>query len=310
MINPRELRNAFGSFLTGVTVVTTLDRSGCPRGFTANSFTSVSIDPPLLLVCIAKTATSYTSFVESGRFAVNILAETQREVSTVFASKTADKFDAVAWRAGTTGSPLLDDVVAWFDCRTDQEVDAGDHIVLIGRVEEFSHAPAAPLGYVRGAYFAPGLERDAIAAASRQGSIVVGALLDCDGRIVLLHDRASDTFHLPEAEGPAGFSSLRQRLDALGLKANLSFVFAVFDEERDGRHFVYYRGTAAGAATSSDCHLFFAKNIPWDRIRDQTTETMIRRYFAEREEGSFGVYSGIGDTGLVARLARESIATR
>ena len=93
----KELRNAFGAFLTGVTVVTTREKGGIPRGFTANSFTSVSLDPPMLLICVDKTAESFDVFVESPGFAVNILAEEQLETSGLFSSKRPDKFDITGW---------------------------------------------------------------------------------------------------------------------------------------------------------------------------------------------------------------------
>src|SRR5690348_18311076 len=98
-IDPLELRRAFGTFMTGVTVITTHGADGSPRGFTANSFTSVSLDPPLLLVCIGKGAASLDTFLHADGFAVSILAEAQKEASGIFASKRPDKFAAVAWRS-------------------------------------------------------------------------------------------------------------------------------------------------------------------------------------------------------------------
>src|SRR6185312_11675761 len=102
--DPREFRNALGSFLTGVTVVTTLDEAGVPRGFTANSFTSVSLSPPLILVCIAKTASSSATFCAVKKFAVNVLSEGQIEVSSLFSSKQPDRFGKVEWHRGKHGS--------------------------------------------------------------------------------------------------------------------------------------------------------------------------------------------------------------
>src|SRR4030095_12994904 len=102
-----ELRRAFGCFVTGVTVVTAIDGDGGPRGFTANSFTSVARYPPLVLVGIARTAGSYPLFSTTSQFAINILSEEQRPISSRFASKEADKFAGVAWQPGQTGSPLI-----------------------------------------------------------------------------------------------------------------------------------------------------------------------------------------------------------
>jgi flavin reductase (DIM6/NTAB) family NADH-FMN oxidoreductase RutF len=111
-IDARDLRRAFGHFATGVTIVTTLDESGAPCGFTANSFTSVSIDPPLLLVNIAKSAFGRDAFTGSRGFAINILAANQRDLSNRFARAGTDKFANQDWHSAITGSPIIDAVVA------------------------------------------------------------------------------------------------------------------------------------------------------------------------------------------------------
>jgi flavin reductase (DIM6/NTAB) family NADH-FMN oxidoreductase RutF len=146
------LRRTLGKFVTGVTVVTTIDPEGMPRGFTANSFASVSLDPPLVLVCVAKSATSYRIFEWATGYAVNILADDQRHISKQFASKHASKFDDVQWNPGSAGNPLIRGAAAWFDCRIYNRVLAGDHLILIGRVNGFSSTSANPLAYCQGAY--------------------------------------------------------------------------------------------------------------------------------------------------------------
>lgn len=151
-LDTRALRDAFGAFMTGVTIVTAAGRDG-PAGLTANSFTSVSLTPPLLLVCVNGASRSLGAIRDAGGFAVNILAETQRDLSNRFAGRAEDRFDGVDWRAGPVGGPILAGVCGWFDCRLHDEVMAGDHVVLIGRVEGFDHVGGAPLGYARGDYF-------------------------------------------------------------------------------------------------------------------------------------------------------------
>jgi len=136
----------------GITVTTTLTDAGEPVGFTANSFTSVSLDPALVLVCIAESALGYQAFRTASRFCVNVLADHQREVSNTFASRGAEKFASVAWRSGATGAPVLSDVAAYFDCVPHQWADAGDHGILIGRVVDFQARDAVPLCYHRGRY--------------------------------------------------------------------------------------------------------------------------------------------------------------
>ena len=151
-IDPRELRRSLGTFATGVTIITTIDSAGEPRGFTANSFTSVSLDPPLVLVCIAKEAGSLDAFENAESYAVNILSEKQRDLSTLFASRGENRYADVSWTKKTTGSPILNGTAAWLDCTMEQTIDAGDHIILMGKVVAHEHNAEPILGYCRGAY--------------------------------------------------------------------------------------------------------------------------------------------------------------
>jgi flavin reductase (DIM6/NTAB) family NADH-FMN oxidoreductase RutF len=147
------LRDALGRFATGVTIVTTADPvSGEPVGFTANSFTSVSLEPPILLVCLAHTAASYALFKASETFAVNVLAAEQVETAKVFARRGADKFAAVGWHPGARGAPLIDGSLARFDCAMHERVTAGDHDVLLGRVLGFSRHDGRALVYHSGGF--------------------------------------------------------------------------------------------------------------------------------------------------------------
>ena len=187
----RDLRRAFGNFATGVTIVTTLDGAGQACGFTANSFSSVSIEPPLLLVSIARAAYGCDIFTRSSGFAVNILAQDQRDLSNRFARAGEDKFADQDWRAAATGSPILDGVVAWFDCDHFQQVEAGDHIILIGRVLDYRYGTQAPLGFCRGAYTYFGLTPNMLQLVSSPGELRLGAIVEVDGRILLERNQAS-----------------------------------------------------------------------------------------------------------------------
>lgn len=177
MTDTRDLRRAFGTFMTGVTVVTTRAADGTLRGFTANSFSSVSLDPPLLLVCLSKAAASSGAFSKAASFAVNILSDEQRAMSMNFASRRLDKFAGIDYRFSDGGNPLLPGAVAWFDCSTHEAVDAGDHLILIGRVNSYEYTDASPLGYLRGSYISLGSEQSAVAAAplSRLAEVPEGA---------------------------------------------------------------------------------------------------------------------------------------
>lgn len=146
-------RRALGSFPTGVTVVTARAPSGETVGVTANSFNSVSLDPPLVLWSLDKEARSLTAFRTAGFFAVNVLGADQLELSKHFARRQDDKFDSVEVDSGAGGCPLLTGCVARFQCRTEQTIDGGDHVIFVGRVLEFDHDTEAPaLAFYRGRY--------------------------------------------------------------------------------------------------------------------------------------------------------------
>ena len=196
-VDAMELRRAFGCFVTGVTVVTTVTADGELRGFTANSFTSVSLDPPLVLVCIAKRAGSYDIFRIADAFTINILQEDQRDISAIFASPRPDKFSGLAWTTEGTGSPVLEDCAAWLDCRAHQQIDAGDHVILIGRVVGFAHSPRTPLGYYNGGYVGFNLERRAAESLMADPRVVVGGIFEKQGRVLLL--ARDGNLYLPEA---------------------------------------------------------------------------------------------------------------
>jgi flavin reductase (DIM6/NTAB) family NADH-FMN oxidoreductase RutF len=155
-IDPLDLRRALGAFPTGISVITARDGDGRPRGMTANSFTAVSLDPPLLLVCVGKSASSFPAFADCEAFGVNLLHERQQSLSRLFASKTTDKFSGVDHAIVTTGAPILKDCLTWFDCCLHQRVDAGDHIVLLGRIAALGTTTLKPLAFYRGRYASVG----------------------------------------------------------------------------------------------------------------------------------------------------------
>jgi 3-hydroxy-9,10-secoandrosta-1,3,5(10)-triene-9,17-dione monooxygenase reductase component len=148
----RQFRDALGAFATGVTIVTTRTRAGVDVGLTANSFNSVSLEPPMVLWSLAKTARSLPAFLESSYFAVHVLAAAQEELSHTFALRGADKFTGLAIERGRGGIPLLDGCSARFQCRTAVKYEGGDHVVFIGEVESFDHFERPPLVFHGGRY--------------------------------------------------------------------------------------------------------------------------------------------------------------
>jgi flavin reductase (DIM6/NTAB) family NADH-FMN oxidoreductase RutF/DNA-binding IclR family transcriptional regulator len=148
----RELRQVLGSFVTGVTVITTVDADGKPHGLTANSFSSVSLDPPLILWSQSLTAPSHPVFRDAGRFVVNILADDQVDVSNRFARGGADKFAGCAVDAGLGGVPLIRGCAAHLECRRVQSFPGGDHVVFLGQVERIERSNRQPLVFGGGRY--------------------------------------------------------------------------------------------------------------------------------------------------------------
>jgi len=151
-IDASELRQVLGSFVTGVTVITTVDAAGKRHGLTANSFTSVSLNPPLILWNQSITAPSYPVFRDAERFAVNILAEDQIEVSKRFSRPGADKFAGIETRSGLGGVPLIEGCTAYLECSRDTAFPGGDHVVFLGRVERIERLGRRPLVFGQGGY--------------------------------------------------------------------------------------------------------------------------------------------------------------
>jgi len=151
---PRVLRDALGCFVTGVTIVTTMDGQHQPVGLTANSFTSVSLDPPLIQFSLAKTSANLETFIESNRFAVNVLHIGQQLDAWRFATRGGPRFEGVEWMArDENGSPIIKGSLASFDCRTHAVHDGGDHLIFIGEVEYAWYEPHRdPLLYFRGKF--------------------------------------------------------------------------------------------------------------------------------------------------------------
>ncbi len=146
-----SFRSVLGHFATGITVITAMD-DGEPVGIAANSFTSVSLDPPLVLFCAAKTSSTWPRIQRAGHFCVNVLDEHQEHISKLFATKGADRFGQIDWHVGERG-PILHDVHAYLDCTIETEHDAGDHVIVVGRVHELGlTADAGPLLFYQGRY--------------------------------------------------------------------------------------------------------------------------------------------------------------
>jgi flavin reductase (DIM6/NTAB) family NADH-FMN oxidoreductase RutF len=151
-VNETQFKDALSRYATGVTVVTGMSPEGRPVGVTVSSFTSLSLIPPLVLFCLAKTVSCLPAFTESERFAINILGEGQRDLSVAFATQSPDKFQGIDYTL-EDGLPILKGCLATLHCRRRDVHEGGDHLIIVGEVETSRVAPdGAPLVYHRGAY--------------------------------------------------------------------------------------------------------------------------------------------------------------
>ncbi|WP_170765634.1 flavin reductase [Ruegeria lacuscaerulensis] len=301
--DPRALRNAFGTFMTGVTVVTTHDEEGNPLGFTANSFSSVSLDPALVLVCLANSSRNYDAFVKAKGFAINILSEAQKEVSNTFARPVEDRFAAVDWRCGPFGSPLFDGVSAWFDCSAYKTVEAGDHLILIGKVEAFDTSTAPGLGYARGAYVTPAAEAEAL---SQSTNLIVSALIEREGKVLLIGNEQGQ-LTLPETRtGKDGASAALNRLIAQsGISAEPGFIYSVYEDEAREHQHISFLCQAAEGEPSRGAFTELTETTLMD-IADPAMCTMLERFAQESRMGNFGVYFGNQVSGKVRPISSGS----
>ena len=151
-IDPRDFRNALGSYATGVTIITAAGTDGKPYGLTCNSFASVSLNPPLVLWSLVLYSSSLSVFQNASHFAVNVLGVSQQALSNKFAKSSDDKFVGVDWTPGVGNAPLLRDSVANFQCRAVNRYYGGDHVIFLGAVEAYAYNRDEPLLFARGGY--------------------------------------------------------------------------------------------------------------------------------------------------------------
>jgi flavin reductase (DIM6/NTAB) family NADH-FMN oxidoreductase RutF len=151
-MDPLHLRRVLSRFPTGVTVVGTRHQPEGVCGLTVNAFASVSLEPPLVLVCVDRNSNTHNCVVASGVFTVNVLASGHEELATSFARKRDDKFDGVAHRVTDSGAPVMDDVVAWMECSVRDTFEGGDHTIFMGEVLHAEEGDGRPLVFFRSGY--------------------------------------------------------------------------------------------------------------------------------------------------------------
>jgi flavin reductase (DIM6/NTAB) family NADH-FMN oxidoreductase RutF len=151
-IDPRDFRNALGTYATGVTIITAAGADGKPYGLTCNSFASVSLNPPLVLWSLGMVSQGLSIFQNASHFTVNVLGASQQALATKFAKSAEDKFQGVEWTAGLGRAPILKDSIASFQCRAANRYYGGDHVIFLGAVEAYTYNRQEPLLFARGGY--------------------------------------------------------------------------------------------------------------------------------------------------------------
>lgn len=302
-LDPKALRQAFGTFLTGVTVVTARSKTGELVGFTANSFTSVSMEPPLLLVCPGKSLGSYEIFNECSHFAVSVLAQDQQDISNHFAGFDGDRFADTDWEADEFGSPIIAGATTSFSCSTHQRVDAGDHLALFGEIHSFSSTGEEGLGYSNQGYFSLGLERGAGEAPATVRSFSVGAIVEADGEVLLQESEQGLRLPMVEVQSRTGaLAAIREYFKQSDLSIDLGPAYSIFDNKKTGEYSVYFLASCDEAKASD-----IGKFIPLDSLSEanlasDSLQIMLNRYSLERHTGVFGLYLGDEDGGEVHTL--------
>lgn len=301
-IDPRALRSAFGTFMTGVTVVTGKAVDGTVVGFTANSFSSVSLDPPLLLVCPGKFLSSYEAFAGCTQFAVNILAEGQEDVANTFASYKGDRFARVPHRQDALGNLLIDGALTQFSCTTHSVVDAGDHAILIGAVQSFEQRAGRGLGYADGQFFSLGLER---AALEHSGNTALGGAIITCGDTVLL-ERTEAGYRPPQCLAKHRDNlrpTLTRDLEARDLPVKLGPAYSVFE---DGKTHCSYFLAAEPFTNNGGFEAHPIGDIRKLKFASQPIADMMNRFALEIQTRSFGLYVGDAQHGDVHHLPERS----
>ncbi len=299
-LDPKALRNAFGSYMTGVTVITAMTDDGKPVGFTANSFTSVSLEPPLLLVCPAKSLSSFDVFANCEHFAVNILSEDQQNISNIFAGSKDDRFGQIDWHTDEQGNPIIAGALTHFSCKTERNLEAGDHHLLVGQVLDFSAREGRGLGYASGGYFSLGLEREAAEISTQQKQVSVGVIIEHNGKVLL--SQTDGKANLPNTitdDNTNAVSTIKQFLAENGIEAQLGAVFSIYENTKNNNNYIFYRAFAESSDTKGLGEYVAIDSLAEQNFATPAMATMMNRYATESKNGFYGVYVGKEEFGKV-----------
>jgi flavin-dependent trigonelline monooxygenase, reductase component len=308
----RTFRNVLGSFLTGVTVVATRAPGDEIRAFTANSFASVSLDPPLVLVCLAKTSTSIEAFSKAETFGISILGDWQRDISNAFATRDPEIRATESAKLSDDIAPHVPGSLAVLACDRQDTIDAGDHIILIGKVHKFQSNDGEPLGYLRGGYV--GIGPSVREIEMLDAPLKVGGILDVGGNIVLWRNAGSEHWSVPMAAMGAGekHGAVLDRLfTSLGVSVDATLPYSLFQEAGEKSTTLIFSVESQGAVLpgmlpdQTEIGLFGEEDKPWRFVQGTMMRGLLRRFFYERNHNLFGMYFDTKQGGRVVGLQNK-----
>lgn len=306
----RDYRQALGRFVTGVTVVATRDAEGHRCGMTANSFSSVSLEPPLVSICIAKSAASFDAFASSAAFGISVLSSGQQDIAMRFAKPFADKFDGLDIREPVSGAPIVSGSASVFSCRTERVIEAGDHIILLGLVEDYESEHLPLLAYGEGRFLAINpQDQDGVLVPKPTRQVNIGWLVGADDKVLMHRTGSQGQWSVPMAplaEGRTLAEAMASSAKSLfGHSVQPDFLYATVDVAEDCTCYFYRASATVGAPLGGDWQYFSETELPWDRLSSSGTLSMLRRFFAERKTSKYGIYLNVGE-GRIAQITDES----
>jgi ADP-ribose pyrophosphatase YjhB (NUDIX family) len=234
------------------------------------------------------------------------LSESQKDLSNTFARPVEDRFAAAEWSDAPQGSPVFAEVAAWFECTMQEVIEAGDHVILLGRIGAFDNSGLNGLGYARGGYFTPMLAAKAVSAAA-EGEIVVGAVLERRGEIYLVGD---DVLSLPGCVVAGGdpVAALTSRLqDLTGLSVRTGFLYSVYENKADGRQHIVYHALAEGDDAPRQGRFLSPGALGSAKFDSGATADIVNRFALESSIGNFGVYVGNETAGKVHPISMKAV---
>ncbi len=309
------LRNVYGCFPVGVTVLTTSDASGQLWGMTASSFCPISMDPPLISVALMESTPSHDAFAHSNEFAVSILSQTQFELARKFATPSPYKFAGVHLVESSHRSPILDGAVAWLVCRPERIVTVGDHSLLVGEVIECAVAEAQPLAYQSGGFFA--LQRHPHGREEEEAQLrehgMVAFLVESDARLALALGEDGE-WTLPMGKLVAAptieESLLETARNVLDLDVNVDFLYSMVNLSDNVTCSIYRARLRHDDGRPGRVEWFQADDLPWTQFTNSALVAATERYLKERVSDQFGVFVGLGEDRLAVIPAPDPSARR